>query len=147
MSEQAKQELGEQLSEVGVVAELEGKLAATEAALERIRVEREVDAALLMSGAADLETARLPVEKHLNSQPAAGEQVDIKARVKAAVAEVRKRQSYLFPEGRGSIARGATGAAKPKPLGESDVEKAAVRAMQSGDRQSVTDYMRVKRGG
>ncbi|MFO0857562.1 MAG: hypothetical protein U0640_09435 [Phycisphaerales bacterium] len=148
MSEQAKQEhVSEQLAEVGVVAELEGKLAATEAALERIKIEREVDAALLMNGAADLETARLLVEKHLNSQPAAGEQADIKVRVKAAVAEVRKRQAYLFPEGRGGIVRGATGAAKPKPLGESEVEKAAMRALQSGDRRSVTDYMRVKRGG
>ena len=155
MTEDTKQEqVSEALAEVGVVAELEGKLAASEAALERIKIEREVDAALLMSGAADLEAARLLVEKQLEKLSAgdkAGEaKNDVKARVKAAVAEVRKRQAYLFPEGRGSIggiARGATGAAKPRPLGESEVEKAALRAMETGDRRSVTDYMRVKRGG
>lgn len=152
MAEEIKQEqVSEALAEVGVVAELEGKLAASEAALERIKIEREVDAALLMSGAADLEAARVLVEKHLENLSAgdkAGEaKNDVKSRVKAAVAEVRKRQAYLFPEGRGSIARGATGAARPKPLRESEVEKAAMLAMQTGDRRSVTDYMRVKRGG
>jgi hypothetical protein len=126
-------------------AQLAAKLAAAEGELVKARVAREIDVALLTAGVADLEAGRVLVEKQVSelSQKDGGE--DPAALVKQAVAAVRKKQAYLFAA-KGSMPAGATGAIKRRDLGESAADGAAKRALATGDRKAVLEYLRLKRG-
>lgn len=137
--------VGSQDAATEETAQLAAKLAIAEGELVKARVAREIDVALLTAGVMDLEAGRALVEKHVSelSQKSGGE--ENAALVSQAVAAVRKKQAYLFAA-KGSLPSGATGPAKRKDLGESAADGAAKRALATGDRKALLEYLRLKRG-
>jgi hypothetical protein len=127
-------------------AQLAAKLAATEGELVKARVAREIDVALLTAGVTDLEAGRVLVEKQVEALGAKDPGAEDGALVKQAVAAVRKKQAYLFGGRSGSMPTGATGAIRRRDLGESAADGAAKRALATGDRKAVLEYLRLKRG-
>ncbi|GEM_PF-1443811 len=120
---------------------LAAQLAKTQGELARAKTAREIDVALLLLGVTDLEAGHAQVEKQLEK---AGPN-DARA-VRKAVEEVRKRKTNLFGGNAGTVPTGATSAAKRRDLGISEADKAAQRALSTGDRKSVLEYLRLKRG-
>ncbi len=93
----------------------------------RRRIERE----LAQADAIDIETAAIMVEAEL------GAGTD----PKAAVVAVKKRKPFLFR----SVPRPTTMSARVSAA--SPVDAAAAQARASGDRGSLMQYLRAKRGG
>jgi len=138
-------DVGSQDSATEATAQLAARLAAAEGELVKARVARKIDVALLTAGVTDLEAGRALVEKQVAelAQKDGGE--ESAALVKQAVAAVRKKQAYLFAA-KGSLPSGATGPAKRRDPSESAADGAAKRALATGDRKALLEYLRLKRG-
>ncbi len=138
-------DVGSQDSATEATAQLAARLAAAEGELVKARVAREIDVALLTAGVTDLEAGRALTEKHVAELARKDGSEESAALVKQAVAAVRKKQAYLFPV-KGSLPSGATGPAKRRDLSESAADGAAKRALATGDRKALLEYLRLKRG-
>lgn len=124
------------------IAELESQLAGANQRLAAQETAQRVEAALARSGAIDLETGLLLVERELAESP------DLD--VEAAVASVRQRKPFLF----GGVAGGGVGAGfvgsgqsmAGAPASEEErLAGLADAALQSGDRGDVLRYLRARR--
>lgn len=138
-------DVGSQDSATEATAQLAARLAAAEGELVKARVAREIDVALLTAGVMDLEAGRALVEKQVAELAQKDRGEESAALVKQAVAAVRKKQAYLFAA-KGSLPSGAMGPAKRRDLGESAADGAAKRALATGDRKALLEYLRLKRG-
>lgn len=118
------------------LAEVEDVLDHTRDALESAERIRRLDAALISSGAVDLDAARLITEASLNGD----EGVDIEA----AVVELRRTKPFLFRTRRPRA--GSAMGGRPLQAG-SGLEDAAREAAQSGDRGALLRYLRARREG
>ncbi len=123
---------------VSRVSELESQLAQANSRLEAQEAAQRVEAALVRSGAIDLETALLLVEREMADSPDLG--------VEAAVASVRQRKPFLFGAvassaavGSGQSLAGGGVSADERLAGLADA------ALQSGDRGDVLRYLRARR--
>lgn len=116
-----------------LAAELARKLEAAEAQAAARERARQVERALADTGAIDMETATLLVERDLGSAPSPD--------IAGAVAELRRRKPYLFGAGpRASAMSGEAGVPVPDSLAA-----AADEARATGDRSALLRYLRMKR--
>ena len=119
------------------VAELEAQLARANEKLTAQETTQRAETALLRSGAIDLETTLLLVERELADAP----DLDIDA----AVASVRQRKPFLFGSApAGDLGSGQSIAAAPVSEEERLVGLADA-ALQSGDRGDVLRFLRARR--
>ena len=116
------------------LAEVEDVLDHTRDALESAERVRRIDAALISSGAVDLDAARLVTEATLSGD----ESVDIEA----AVAELRRTKPFLFRTRRPRTSTAMGG--RPLQAG-SGLEDAAREAARSGERGALLRYLRARR--
>jgi len=125
------------------LADLQRELQAKDAVLQEqqeliseLRRRQQIDERLIESNASDLETARLLTElaiKEMNEPD-----------VEQAVEELRRRKPFLFlraPAGSGALSpRETTG-----PAREQHLARAACEASESGRRQDLLRYLRLRR--
>jgi hypothetical protein len=117
------------------ISDLEGDLSSALQAVEASDMQRQIDVALLEAGTLDLETASMLV------WGAIGTQSDTD--VKRAVRELRSRKAHLFRE-----VTAPNGARAPSHDGEADpLLEAAAEAASRGDRNSLLQYLRLRRCG
>ncbi len=123
-------ELAERLSEV------EDVLDQTRGALESAERMRRIDAALVESGAVDLDAARLITEASFARE----EGIDIEA----VVAELRRTKPFLFRTRRARVGSAMGGRSLQAGHG---LEDAAREAARSGERGALLRYLRARREG
>ncbi len=133
-AEQKVQELDSQLHESRAQSE---RLSAE---LDAMGLERRLAGSLVSAGVSDLDTAMLVVRERLS-----GEGSD-EADVDSVVEQLRVEKSYLFGGFEGLMAAERTSGVKDRSANSKSIlESTAKRAVSSGSRADVQEYMRVRR--
>lgn len=128
---EVSEELSEQLRKR--VLELESQLAERDKASAKEALVRSVEAELGRAQAVDVEATKLLAMASLE-----GENADVK-QVARVVRELREKKPRLFESSR------REGSMGPMRESASDVELAAQRAMETGHRRAVLEYLRLRR--
>lgn len=130
-AEQRLNELNERLEQ------LQGELGEAHQTVEHLERRQQIDALLAEADAIDIEAARLLTERAVEqmSEPD----------VQLAVADLRRTRPYLFrhrsTDGSGAMAARFGSTDSPPAV----AEQAAQRAVTSGDRRDLLDYLRLRR--
>ena len=133
-AEQKLQELDSQLHESKARSE------SLSAELDGMKLERRVVSSLVSVGVSDLDTAMLIVRERLSGE--GSDEID----VDSLVEQLRGEKGYLFGGFEGLTAAERTSGVKDRLVsGKSILESTAKRAVSSGSRTDVQEYMRVRR--
>jgi len=126
------------------LSEVESHLHETKRQIDDARRDREVRHALIDAGALDVETARLLVENVLGE----GTDEDVERGIGEVVRMVRERKPFLFRSEQALSSEGAVmgGHLRPQQIRRATpIHHAASEARQSGRRQDLLRYMRLRR--
>ena len=104
------------------------------------KLERRVVSSLVSVGVSDLDTAMLIARERLSG--ASSDEID----VDSLVERLRNEKGYLFGGFKGLTAAERTSGVKDRSAGSKGIlESTAKRAVSSGSRADVQEYMRVRR--
>lgn len=131
-AEQAAAELGEQVRDLKAANEkLSGELSG-------MKVDQELSRKLEAAGVCDVEAAILIAKDRMGKQADAG--------VDGVIEQMRKEKGYLFDEKEGSVSVLKTAGVKENMSGGQRVlESAGKKAVASGSRVDLHEYMRMRR--
>jgi hypothetical protein len=138
-AERRSEELAVELSEAkGQIDRLTGELGT-------IRVEQKLLHKLTAAGVTDIEAGLLLARSRVDG--------DSDEKIDGAIEQLKKEKQYLFrsaaggPQAGGMAVRGTAGAksAAGRSSGQVVLERAALRAANTGDRKDLQEYLRVRR--
>ena len=135
-AERRSEELAVELSEA------KGQIDKLTEELGTIRVEQKLLHKLTAAGVSDLEAAVLLARSRVDG--------DSDEKIDSAIEQLKKEKQYLFGKGgSGGMAVRGTAGAKQSAAGRSSgqvvLERAALRAANTGDRKDLQEYLRVRR--
>jgi hypothetical protein len=136
-AERRSEELAVELSEA------KGQIDRLTDELGTIRVEQKLLHKLTAAGVTDIEAGLLLARSRVDG--------DSDERIDGAIEQLKKEKQYLFgkgqPQAGGMAVRGTAGAksAAGRSSGQVVLERAALRAANTGDRKDLQEYLRVRR--
>jgi ABC-type Na+ efflux pump permease subunit len=144
-AERRSEELAVELSEA------KGQMERLTEELGTIRVEQKLLHKLTAAGVTDLEAAVLLARSRVDGDGSTLLTAGSDEKIDGVIEQLKKEKQYLFgkgqPQAGGMAIRGTAGAksAAGRSSGQVVLERAALRAANTGDRKDLQEYLRVRR--
>jgi hypothetical protein len=115
--------------------------------LGTIRVEQKLIRKLTAAGASDIEAAVLLARSRVDGDGSTSLTAGSDEKIDGAIEQLKKDKQYLFTKSSstGMTVRGTAGAKQKVSSGQVVLERAALRAANTGDRKDLQEYLRVRR--